>query len=189
MTIAAWVRPVGNIGWDGVLAKNPSNGGATNHAGNYELRIENGSRQPTFLYEPTTGGINDTTSGASTSVLPNNVWTHVALTASDIGANTQMQFYVNGVLTNTVNGVDGFGEVNNNPLFIGSRNDLFTTMDGFLDDVAVFNRVLTAAEIGQIQTGNFSAFVAAVPEPASIAAWLLAGAAAVGFVWLRRKSR
>ena len=41
LSIAAWVQPIGNIAWDGILAKNPSAESLPNHAGNFELRIQN----------------------------------------------------------------------------------------------------------------------------------------------------
>jgi hypothetical protein len=154
-TFAAWVRPIGNIGWDGVLAKNPSNGSALNHAGNYELRIENGTRRPTFHYQQ--GGVNDTIArDPGAGALVNDVWTHVAVTTTASGNAT---FYVNGAVVGSQPLNQNYGATNFNPLFIGSRADLFTVMNGRLDDVAVFDHVLTASEISDIMGGNFNAFL------------------------------
>ncbi|MFN0126364.1 MAG: LamG-like jellyroll fold domain-containing protein [Verrucomicrobiales bacterium] len=44
-------------------------------------------------------------------------------------------------------------ETNTNPLYIGSRADLFTTFNGLMDEVAVWNRALTEAEIAQVAAG------------------------------------
>ena len=44
ISIGAWVKPVGENAWDGVIAKNPREGSGDNHAGNYELRVASGTR-------------------------------------------------------------------------------------------------------------------------------------------------
>jgi hypothetical protein len=58
--------------------------------------------------------------------------------------------------------------------------------NGILDDVAIFNRALTAGEIAAISRGDFSAFItAAVPEPTTGLLALLS----VGALALRRRGR
>lgn len=159
MTITAWVNPGALGAFEGIIAKNPSsNGSGTNHAGNYELRMEGGNRSLNFLYQR--GGVNDTASDSSGAnrYVPSS-WTHVAVTAD--GANTR--FYVDGVLVATDPMAVGFGATNTNPLRIGSRADLFTDFSGRMDDVAIFNNVLTAAEINTIKQGDFSAFGVGTP--------------------------
>jgi hypothetical protein len=154
ITIAAWVKPIGDVGWDGVLAKNPSEGSGDNHAGNYELRIENGSRAPNLLFE--TGAPNSTQGHLASPehVVPEGQWTHLAVTAK---AEGDLNFYLNGELVETVEAAIPleFGATNTNPLYIGSRADFFTVFDGLLDDVAIFKRVLTDLEIKQIAAGDF----------------------------------
>ena len=152
ISISAWVKPVGEAGWDGVLAKNPSDGSADNHAGNYELRIDNGSRVLHFLYQR--GGNDDSKfhPGTTDSMIPPDVWTHVVVTASNDqvdGGDSTIRYYINGELVEEhVDPVDtNFGAPNENPLYIGSRADLFTTFDGFIDEVAVFNEVLDEERI------------------------------------------
>jgi len=158
MTISAWVKPVGNVGWDGVLAKNPSsNGSANNHAGNYELRIENGNRRPHFLYQR--GGTNDTAFAlAPTAVVAEGVWTHLAVTAQ---AGGMVNFYLNGTFAEALPVEATFGVPNTNPLYLGSRADFATTFNGFIDDVAVFDEVLSAGQIRQLANGVI------VPEPSA----------------------
>ncbi|HUF60690.1 MAG TPA: LamG-like jellyroll fold domain-containing protein [Verrucomicrobiales bacterium] len=153
MSIAAWVKPVGEIGWDGILAKNPSDGSASNHAGNYELRIDNGTRLLHFLYQR--GGVDDTNFHPSAgAAIPPDVWTHVAVTAERSG---EARFYVDGELVevHAAPVADTFGALNTNPLYIGSRADLFTTFDGFLDDVALFDTALTQGQIQDVMRGDF----------------------------------
>jgi hypothetical protein len=157
MTISAWVKPVGNVGWDGVLAKNPSNGSLNNHAGNYELRIENGSRQPHFLYQR--GGVNDTAFPIATaSAVPQGEWTHLAVT---VQAGGTVDYYLNGTFSEGIAVQPTFGVPNTNPLYIGSRADFGTTFNGFIDDVALFDEVLSAGQIRQLANGII------VPEPSA----------------------
>ncbi|MEX0643567.1 MAG: LamG-like jellyroll fold domain-containing protein [Pirellulales bacterium] len=150
ITISAWVRPVGNVSFDGILAKSPSsNGSAINHAGNYEFRIESGSRLLTFHYQPA-GAVNGTIAHPSTGAVAAGLWQHVAVTAQAGGPGT---FYINGAPAGAFAVNPGFGAVNTNPLRIGSRADLFTTMNGLIDDVALYNHVLTPAEIAALASG------------------------------------
>ena len=162
VTIAGWVKTTNNA-WDGILAKSPSDGSAANHAGNYELRIENGSRGVHLLYQ--NGGENDTAFHLNNdSPIPDNEWTHIAVTAS---AEGMAKTYINGVFVSDHADpvMATFGATNTNPLYLGSRADLFTTMDGLLDDLAIFDEVLSESQIQTIAGGDFSAFV--VPEPSS----------------------
>ncbi len=154
ITMAAWVKPIGDQGWDGILAKNPSDGSDPNHAGNYELRIENGDRFLHFLHQQ--GEANDTVFHQGlASIITADAWTHIAVTADT--ASGDVQFYINGELSETladVIAIDAF-PTNGSPLYIGSRADLFTAMDGLLDDVALFNRALSAEEVAQVMAGDF----------------------------------
>ncbi|MCH8043940.1 MAG: lamin tail domain-containing protein [Planctomycetes bacterium] len=147
MTIAAWVKPVGNVFWDGIIAKNPSAGSAANHAGNYELRINSSNRQLQFLWEQ--GGANTTTSAsAGTSPIANNQWTHIAVTVVKGGS---AEFYVNGSLIATRGVNASFGVTNTNALYIGDRADITSTpFDGLLDDVALWNGALEADAIAAL---------------------------------------
>ena len=78
--------------------------------------------------------------------LPQNVWTHLAFVAS----GTQMQLYANGALAGTLStntpcprGYIGCGYVNS-----GARTVDY--MKGGLDELQIFNRALSAAEINSI---------------------------------------
>jgi hypothetical protein len=144
MTISAWVKPVGNVGWDGIVAKSPSsNGSAAGHAGNYELRIESGGRRLQFLHQA--GGVDDTRGYTSPSVAANNAWQHIAVTVVNGGA---AQFYLNGAPAGSfaVNGL--FGATNDNPLYIGNRGDFTTTpMDGLIDELRIYDNALSPLDV------------------------------------------
>lgn len=155
ITIAAWVKPVGEVEWDGIIAKNPSDGSTSNHAGNYELRIENGDRYLHFLHQQ--GGANDTAfHQGQESIIAPDVWTHVAVTADT--ASGDVNFYIDGELSQILEGIITIDEfpTNENPLYIGSRADLFTAFDGLLDEIVLANKVLDADQIALL----FSAGIA-----------------------------
>ena len=149
ITIAAWVKPVGEIGWDGILAKNPSEDSSPNHAGNYELRIDNGDRQLHFLHQQ--GAIDDTVfHKASDSIIEPDVWTHIAVTGDT--ETGDVHFYINGELNESLEGIIPVEEfpINENPLFIGSRADLFTPFDGLLDEVVLSSAAFDADEVNDL---------------------------------------
>lgn len=162
LSIAAWVHPIGDIVWDGILAKNPSADSAPNHAGNFELRIQSGGRALQFLLQR--GGINDTATYTSAeTVIQANEWSHIAVTAkADSG---DLQFFLNGELTETLTEAVNFAAfpINENPLYIGNRADLATPFDGFLDDVALFDGVLSESQVQAVMNGDFDGFSAEEP--------------------------
>ena len=170
LTLTAWIKPVGNTGWDGILAKNPSAESAPNHAGNFELRIQSGGRALQFLSQR--GGINDTATYTSAeTVIQANEWSHIAVTAKAGSGN--LQFFLNGELSETLTEAINFDAfpVNENPLYIGSRADLATPFDGFLDDVALFDGVLSESQVQAVMNGDFDGFSAEdpqTPQPFSI---------------------
>lgn len=159
LSIAAWVQPIDDVAWDGILAKNPSLDSALNHAGNFELRIQSGGRSLQFLSQR--GGINDTATYTSAeTMIEAYVWSHIAVTAkADSG---DLQFFLNGELTETLTEAINFSAfpVNENPLYIGNRADLATPFDGFLDDVALFDGVLSESQVQAVMNGDFDGFSA-----------------------------
>lgn len=174
LTVAAWIKTMG-VAWEGLLAKNPSDGSSANHAGNYEIRVENGSNQLNFLYQQ--GGTDDTAfpfSDTPQAVITPDTWTHVAVTVEQIGDQPgEVKYYTNGILADTKPIEVGFGATNTSPLYIGSRADLFTQFNGNIDDLRIYNSVLSDAEIRSL-----------VPEPSS---GLLAMLAFAGLGILRRR--
>ncbi len=82
-------------------------------------------------------------------VLGTSSWTHLAVTR-DASGNTEL--YVNGKLIGT--GTTGSGTLNDNFFSIGSRNSLGFFSNAIIDDVAVFNQVLTNKEIAAIIGGS-----------------------------------
>jgi hypothetical protein len=92
-------------------------------------------------YFTTSGGALRAVTG--TAVLPTNAWTHIAVTYD--GAN--MRFYVNGVQVRAVLR-SGAIAATGGALHIGG-NDVWggEFFKGLIDEVRVYNRALSAAEI------------------------------------------
>ena len=154
LTLQAWVKPSSLSGWDTVLMKERGTAGMS-----YALYAHDGG--------PLAGGANTpagyvTTAAGDRSVrpaaaLPLNVWSHVATTYD--GAN--QRFYVNGALVAT-RAQTGAVAVGNGALRIGGNaawsGEFF---QGVIDEVRVYNRALTQAEIAADMSGG----VALPPAP------------------------
>ena len=154
ITISAWVKR-SDTGWGAILGKGPSPGSDGNFPGNYEMRLGNGDGLTSLLWEEN-GVPNTAPSIADTSIVPADVWTHIAITGTTDGTYS---FYIDGALSSTGTTPASFiSSQNTTPLYIGSRSDLFTTLTGGLDDVALFSGELPASQIIDIMGGNFSNF-------------------------------
>ena len=94
-------------------------------------------------------------------------WHHLLFTCN--GTLGVGDFYVDGLLVNTNNVIGDQGPINScnynfNDLFIGAEPNLATFWGGLIDDIAIYNRALTPAEITQLYTDQTST-VATPPCP------------------------
>jgi hypothetical protein len=87
----------------------------------------------------------------STALVSDGEWHHVALTASRTG---NAILYVDGVVEGTPASMSAVGSLDeaDSPVFIGDIGFQGQPFDGVLDDVRIYNRVLTAAEVRQLST-------------------------------------
>ena len=138
ITLAAWVKRSSLSQYGGLIAK--TDGG---NSWDFDFQFQNGHDQLAFY--------SDTTS-PSTIIASNGVtdlgWHHVAFTRSGSLAT----FYVDGAEAGTATLEGGLGS-NQNPLRIGTDGpawDASSMFDGFMDDVRIYNRALSAAEIGAL---------------------------------------
>ncbi|RYY84773.1 MAG: LamG domain-containing protein [Chitinophagaceae bacterium] len=77
-------------------------------------------------------------------VVPYSVWSHVAVTFNV--ATDQMKFYLNGNLVSTVSGLVNTASDGSN-LYIGLDGNQLNPMIGYLDELHIWNKALTPAEI------------------------------------------
>ena len=88
-----------------------------------------------------------------------NVWHHVLVTYDSSSATNDPIFYIDGIsqsLTGDSN-TTGTANTNTEPYIIGNRGDVARTWDGRLCEFAIWNRILTAAEVASIGGDSFSA--------------------------------
>jgi hypothetical protein len=146
MTLDAWVNPSANAGatpnggWRTVIMKERSTTGLSyalyGNDGN-----SNASRPAAYIRN---GGVDkEATAGPA---LPIGVWSHLAATFD----GAAIRLYVNGVLRSTTP-ASGTIAASTAPLRIGGNN-VFSTpgtefFAGLIDDVRIYNRALSAAEI------------------------------------------
>ena len=103
---------------------------------NYQMALNLQTTQEGLIYSGTYTGV---TTGRD---LRTNAWTHLVGTFD----GTQFAFYLDGVLIGT--GAGQLGATNQAPLRIGVSGDCFIApFAGLLDEIAMYNRALTPAEV------------------------------------------
>src|SRR5678815_5211618 len=131
-TLMAWVYPTALSGYRTVVMKETSGGAAYYlYSGPGDLAMGGGGFN--------VGNYRETSGGA---VLPLNIWTHLAMTYD--GANIRV--YRNGTLVATLANTGPFDQ-SNSPLRLGGNSIWSEWWHGRIDEVRVYNRALSAAEI------------------------------------------
>jgi glucose/arabinose dehydrogenase/chitodextrinase len=132
MTLEAWIFPTAaQSGWRTIVQR---------EADAYFLNASNGNGPLLPGGGGTFGGNIGYASGAVAN--PVNAWTHVALTYD----GSMLRLYVNGVLVVSEAQTGGI-QTNTNPLSIGGNGPYGEFFQGVIDDVRVYNRALSQAEI------------------------------------------
>jgi hypothetical protein len=131
VTVEAWVNPTSGSGWRAVVLKETSNGLA------YALySANNASRPEAFLHTNVDIG------QAGTAAVALNTWTHLAWTYD----GSTLRVFVNGVQVGS-RSVAGAMGASAGPLRIGGDSVWGEYYKGQIDEVRIYNRALTGAEI------------------------------------------
>jgi hypothetical protein len=132
MTLSAWVRPATTSGWRTVILKERPGGLA------YGLYTSGDVPRPQGWF--TIGGGDQAVIGPT--AIPVNTWHHLALTYN----GAVIRLYLDGVEV-----IDqpqtGAVATSNNPLKIGGNAVWGEWFSGLIDEVRIYNRALTAADI------------------------------------------
>ncbi|MAF81107.1 hypothetical protein CL628_03800 [bacterium] len=97
-----------------------------------------------------------TTGGQWTCAVGLDAWHHVVITYDSSSTANDPQCYVDGlaVATTEVSAPDGAVNAVGQNFRIGNRHDGARTFDGHIDDVRIYNRALSQAEITELAAGN-----------------------------------
>ena len=139
-TISAWVRMSNRNTYYFIATKQPSSGGGSNYPGNYELRISP-SGNLELLNQTGPGSLQ---SFASTSVVPLNTWTQVAVVFT---AGSSVNFYINGTAAGTNSTSLNSLLTNTQPLLLGTRADNYSYFAGDMDEVYLVGSALSTSQV------------------------------------------
>jgi hypothetical protein len=114
------------------------------------------------------------------------------------GGNGTVDIYLDSVLETTIPLANlatwnGSSILNSFPLTFGANANTPTanSLNGRLDDVAIWDTVLTQSQISALWNsgaGQSAAVVNAIPEPSSFAVWGVLGFSMMAIVWSRRRA-
>jgi hypothetical protein len=131
MTLSAWVNPAVLSDWRTVILKERPNGLS------YALYAHNGARPAAYI---NTGGADISADGSQS--LPVNTWSHIAATYD----GAMLRLYVNGSQVGS-QAVTGNMVASASSLRIGGNTVWNEFFSGLIDEVRIYNRALSAAEI------------------------------------------
>jgi hypothetical protein len=147
LTVSAWIKPVSGANRGRIIDKdNNGNGWFFCMYADNSLQFDVPQFSQTAGYRISSNSIVD------------NAWQNVIVTWSGSTSSSNIHFYVNGVASDSgtiVNGVGTLGSDAGVPLAIGNRaSDLTRGFVGSIDDLRVYNRVLSASEIAALAVGS-----------------------------------
>jgi hypothetical protein len=182
-SISLWLLSDLNINSTGEVINNRVDAGGTNY--NYRFNLNNNSNQPSYrmlsFINP-----NIAQSNSAPNILVNQVWNHIVL-IGDISQN-QMRIYRDGLLIATSSNI--LSPNLSNPTKIGYMSNLDPSFKGKIDDIGIWNRVLTQQEItdlynavncennttitpqtNSLTTGSTTTFTASTSDPNPSYVW------------------
>jgi hypothetical protein len=153
LTIAAWARFESFDNWNSIVSKTglPELNNHNRPAPFDMYTVFQGNGRPRLYVGDGAADI-----GLADALDPPELetWVHLAVTISEDG---DVVHYLDG--GNNGEGFIAFPGIDmDQNLYIGSRADFVTNMFGRLDDVAIFNEVLSEEQISTIMSGDFSAW-------------------------------
>jgi hypothetical protein len=175
MTVSAWIKPAGLGGGNGGRIVDKDN----NDQGWYFSL--NASNTLKFASDQFSGTSPSVTSASSAITL--NAWQHVVATWDGTTSGAGIHLYVNGTLLTGTTVVTGANNTTTypdptTPFTIGNRpTDNARGFNGLIDDVRVYNRVLSAAEITALADST------APTAPSGLTTGAAATSSQINFTW------
>lgn len=143
MSIAMWVYPLSLVEGSSVFAKTVGVGDTDN---TYDLQVFADARLQFVYANGTYYYIN------SATILPSNTWSHVVFTRGNGNADTV--FYVNGVNVGLSNNHwAAITPLTGGTVYMGRRGN-GNFFHGYLDEVGVWDRMLTPTEVTNLYNGG-----------------------------------
>ncbi|MFH1883550.1 MAG: LamG domain-containing protein, partial [Planctomycetota bacterium] len=162
LTITVWVKVSDLSTFYFLVCKQPSGTAQDNYPGNYEFRTEANTGALQFGHQETEG--EQITFYTSDSSIAAEQWYHVAVV---VAKGDIVEFYIDGVSAGSAEQSTNFGVLNDEPVRIGGRKDGYSFFNGVLDDVRLYDRTLSSAQIQKLYKGIPPTFtIAEKPGPA-----------------------
>lgn len=148
-TLSYFVRPTGGGSWNPRLVSVGPAGSSSHFYGTFLEGTSTGARRIGFLQDGN-GSYPVAFSAAGAVPTSTSTWTHVAVTHD----GTATRLYINGNLSNTVTGRRPLGSFATAMLMVAGSDNGLDLFQGDLDEVRIFNRALTAAEVSTLNSGG-----------------------------------
>ena len=146
LTLSMWLNPSTTSTGDQVVVGKHWNTTMTSPYYQYGLELQNGGTRPVFFVGTSSGLVGV----AMTSSLTKGQWSHLAVVFN----GSTVDFLVNGVLVSTGN-LNATITARGNSLRVGADASGAQFYKGLLDDLRIYNRVLSAAEVqAAMNTGS-----------------------------------
>jgi mono/diheme cytochrome c family protein len=159
----AWIHPkAGNVG-GAVFAKMNEN----NDYRGFDLWLEGNRVGAHIIHKWPDNAVKVVTKNP----LAANQWHHVFITYNGSGNDDGLQIYINGVLQGdrTVTAKSLTATIRNDvPMLVGARSNGSSPSNVLVNDIRLYERLLTPGEVAQIATASRIAYLAARPAAARL---------------------
>jgi hypothetical protein len=145
LTVCAWVNKSGNANWDRLVSNGPHDNSPKN---GWEFMIIGGGNNSFGLYFANAGNADEVD---GLTAVTDGRWHHGCATFNNGATN----IYIDGAFSNSgSSGVTSIG-ASPNSMYFGSDIIYSSNYYGLLDDVRIYNRALSATEVGNLyRTGQ-----------------------------------
>lgn len=148
-SISVFVRPTGAGTFNPRLVAIGPAGSSSQYYGIYLEGASTNARRVASLQDGN-GSYPPAFSAAGAVPTSTSTWTHVAMTHS----GSEVRIYINGQLSNTTSNRRALGTFNTAMLSVAGADNGLDVFQGDLDEIRIYNRALTAAEVTTLSTGG-----------------------------------